>query len=69
MAERTNQQGNCATCRYWSPGSSRAGLRSNLGECRRRSPVAHPEQYVQFWPLTKPLDWCGEYQSRAAGSS
>lgn len=56
---------NCGLCRFWK--TLRHGLE---GKCRRFPPIviagvstleSIPESR-EFYPSTKPNDWCGEYQ-------
>jgi hypothetical protein len=46
----------CALCRYWQPASDEDGTR--LGLCRRGPPS------YEGWPMTSPVDWCGEFAPR-----
>ena len=55
----TETKATCATCRWWSGGFS------NVGQCRRRSPVLLGNETIapqQAWPGTWNTDWCGEHQ-------
>lgn len=49
----------CHECRFWD---AKAG--PNLGYCRRRSPSRRPKDYGA-WPVTRPVDWCGEFAAIA----
>ncbi len=64
----------CDRCRFWHEfsGNSEATPGEHTGECRRHPPViVFPFQMHDilpaesgFWPLTRPEDWCGEFQPR-----
>ena len=57
----------CETCRFWRK-TRNAWVHS--GFCHRRAPSSAPSDAVQHghdaetarWPLTRPLDWCGEHE-------
>lgn len=54
----------CEACTYWQASSGSAG------ECRRHAPqtiaftVDEGVKFESRFPLTKALDWCGDYQAR-----
>lgn len=33
----------------------------NLRYCRVQSPIAGPVNAIAIWPVTKPTDWCGQF--------
>jgi hypothetical protein len=64
----------CSNCSFWSEFTSTfpTPRDQNRGQCRRNPPViVYPFELHEvlpadygFWPLTRPDDWCGEFQAR-----
>lgn len=71
-------QWSCRRCCFWFKFTSTfpQGNDSPTGQCRRYPPVIvtpfemHDVLPAEsgFWPLTRPDDWCGEYQPREGPS-
>lgn len=69
MSER-----NCEHCRFWNEFTDihPAPVGQHTGQCRRYPPViVYPFEMHDvmpadcgFWPLTRPEDWCGEFQAK-----
>lgn len=59
----TPHDGRCQTCVHWHRGDD------HHGACRRNPPTVLPTNdnvadeiwYVGVWPMTREIDWCGEY--------
>jgi len=57
----------CSNCRFWQA-VSMMSQDEVAGECRRRNPMpeigkAPAKDYRRgYWPVTRPIDWCGEFR-------
>ena len=58
----------CRTCRWWLFPSTQnvqdEKIRAERGECHRMPPALFSFGQIagNLWPMTKPDDWCGEWQ-------
>ncbi len=58
----------CETCKFWTDLGTTDVPKD--GWCRRHAPVAQhhkkkaDDRRTAGWPLTRPVDWCGEYTKR-----
>ena len=56
----------CATCRFWAGREEGAAtIKVFGGGCRKHAPdlyVSHHKQTHAAWPLTRPDDWCGDFE-------
>jgi hypothetical protein len=55
----------CADCVFWEKDGMHAG--GTIGFCRRHAP--QPSTFPAgrgIWPITKDLDWCGEFANEDA---
>lgn len=50
----------CLDCMYWE--LSGDPDHEDMGECRRNCPTYVSGHDYGMWPITGPLDWCGEYK-------
>lgn len=55
----------CEDCVYWrlEPRDPHAGSSYSPGECRRFPPQLGSDG-GGGWPITGPVDWCGEFTER-----
>lgn len=56
--ERKVREEYCHLCRYWQPDI----VDFRVGSCRRHAPIRGPMGGA--WPITKRMDWCGEFRER-----
>ena len=50
----------CDNCRWWDYTTGETGEVG--GYCRINPPrAAHGREEWGYWPVTKPVDWCGRY--------
>ena len=47
----------CIDCRWWN------AVDGVWGECRRRAPVMGGG-HADKWPITRPVDLCGEWEAK-----
>lgn len=47
----------CVMCAFYAP------VTDARGECRIAAPMANVVNGDTFWPVVRPRDWCGEWQS------
>lgn len=61
----------CDKCEWWVELQAEEG-KKRTGQCRRLPPlaIAHSgsdnDGFIVRWPLTLPLQWCGEFQLRGS---
>jgi len=52
----------CGDCQYWATPSLGRGAPPKEAACRRHPPM--PGSPWAQWPMTKPSDWCGDFEAR-----
>jgi len=57
MSESPKQR-QCESCRFWDDYGN-----GETGECRRRAP-RRGQHGDGCWPLTRPSDWCGQWEAK-----
>ena len=54
----------CNKCAYFKHQDRQVTAGSDLGACRVNPPSAVAEDKLAFWPVVKPMDWCGSFEAK-----